>query len=85
MFDEQAFKRALGKRHIPLPCPHFRVEFGDRGAEHSLPCRRREIVFARPGDEIVGAEIEMAEPVPQIILDPAQDGNAISHAGDAHQ
>lgn len=35
MFDEQAFKRVLGRRHIP-PCPHSRVELGGWGIEHPL-------------------------------------------------
>lgn len=31
-------------------CPHFRVQLGSSGAEHSFPCQRCKIVVARPGD-----------------------------------
>ena len=77
MFHEQALERPPGNGAVAATGLDHTHQLRRGRADHPLDPQVCQILFARPTDEIVGGDRQMAEAMAQVIVEARKDRDTI--------
>ena len=85
MFHKQALKRAPGNGAVAATGLYHAHQLARGRTYHSLDPQVCQILFARPTDEIVGGNHQMAQAMAQVIVETRKDRDTIGQTDDTRE